>query len=337
MKLNGSIGTGYLRVALLLTVTILLAIVGVAKAQTPETLDLGTANIHVLHVRGNIYMLIGAGCNITVDVGERYIIVVDTGLPQFADEVVATIRKISKLPIMFIANTTSDADHTGGNAKLFAAGGALPNATTGFAREDEKDLTRLHLLPGGTIITTFNASSRTKEQAGMQTAVTFGREGFKLYDAEPVIFYNMGRAHTDGDSMVFFRSSDVISAGELYTTTSYPVIETENGGSIDGYLDSLNDLLALLVPKEKEEGGTYVIPGRGYLSDRADVANYRDMVTVIRARIADMIRKGMTLQQVMAAKPTMDYDGIYGAEDGRKFTEVVYGDLAKGIAPQARK
>jgi len=171
----------------------------------------------------------------------------------------------------------------------------------------------------------------------MQTAVTFGREGFKLYDAEPVIFYNMGKAHTDGDSMVFFRSSDVISAGELYTTTGYPVIETENGGSIDGYLDSLNDLLALLVPKEKEEGGTYVIPGHGYLSDRADVANYRDMVTVIRARIADMIRKGMTLQQVMAAKPTMDYDGIYGVEGGRKFTEVVYGDLAKGIAPQARK
>jgi len=337
MTLNGSIGNGSLRVALLLAITILLAVTGVAKAQTPETLDLGTANIHVLHVRVNIYMLIGAGCNITVDVGDRYIIVVDTGLPQFADEVVATIRKISKLPIMFIANTTSDSDHSGGNGKLYMTGGALPNATTGFAREDEKDLTRLHLLPGGTIITTFNASSRTKEQAGMQTAVTFGPEGFKLYDAEPVIFYNMGKAHTDGDSMVFFRSSDVISAGELYSTTGYPVIETENGGSIDGYLNALNDMLALLVPKEKEEGGTYVIPGHGYLSDRADVANYRDMVTVIRARIADMIRKGMTLQQVIAAKPTMDYDGIYGADGGRKFTEVVYGDLAKGIDPQSRK
>jgi cyclase len=337
MKLERSIATGKLRAALL-AATILLAATGAVKAQqAPETLELGTANIHVLHVRGNIYMLIGAGCNITVDVGERFIIVVDTGLPQYADEVVATIRKISKLPIMFIANTTSDADHTGGNAKLYMAGGALPNATTGFAREDEKDLTRLHLLPGGTLITTFNASSRTKEQSGMQTAVTFGPEGFKLYNAEPVIFYNMGKAHTDGDSMVFFRSSDVISSGELYVTTGYPDIETENGGSIDGYLDSLNDLLALLVPKEKEEGGTYVIPGHGYLSDRADVANYRDMVTVIRARIADMIRKGMTLQQVMAAKPTMDYDGIYGADGGRKFTEVVYGDLAKSIGPQSRK
>lgn len=337
MKLNRSIGIGSFRVPFILTVMIFLSTTGVAKAQAPETLDIGTANVHVLHVRGNIYMLIGAGCNITVDVGERFIIVVDTGLPQFADEVIETIRKISKLPIMFIANTTSDEDHTGGNAKFFKAGGALPNATTGFAREDEKDLTRLHLLPGGTIITTFNASGRTKEQVGMQTAVTFGREGFKLYNAEPVIFYNLGKAHTDGDSMVFFRSSDVISAGELYTTTGYPVIESENGGTIDGYLDSLNDMLALLVPKEKEEGGTYVIPGHGYLSDRADVANYRDMVTVIRARIADMIRKGMTLQQVMAAKPTMDYDGIYGAEGGRKFTEVVFGDLVKGIAPQARK
>ena len=339
MRWNISIGTRKLQAAILLGAAFLFVFAGVANARMPEPQESASSkqNIQVMHVRNGVYMIVGAGCNITLDVGEKYIIIVDTGLAKYSDEVLAEIRKISNLPIMFVANTTSDPDHTGGNGKFFNAGGALPNATMGFAREDEKDLTRLHLLPGATLITTFNASGRTKENTGMVTAVTFGHEGFKLYNAEPVIFYHMGKAHTDGDSIVFFRSSDVIVSGELYDPTGYPDIQPENGGTIDGYIDSLNDLLAMLVPKEKEEGGTYVIPGHGYLSDRADVANYRDLVTIIRARIADMIRKGMTLDQVIAAKPTLDYDGIYGADGGRKFTEIVYRDLAKDITPQKRK
>jgi glyoxylase-like metal-dependent hydrolase (beta-lactamase superfamily II) len=339
MTWNGPIRKNSLRPRLSLAVAILFACAGVAGAKDPAgtaPVD-GTEHVHVLPVRGNVYMLAGAGANITVQVGEKYVIVVDTGLPQFADEVIATIRQITKLPIMFVANTTSDADHIGGNNKIFAAGGALPNATAGFAREEEKDKTRLKLLPGATFMYTFNASNRMPDWNGKTNAVTFGREGFKLYNGESAVFYHMGKAHTDGDSMAFFRASDVISSGDIYSTTSYPVIESENGGTIDGYLDSLNDLLELLVPKEGEEGGTYVIPGHGHLSDRADVVNYRDMVTIIRGRIEAMIKKGMTLDQVKAANPTLDYDGIYGAESGQKFTEVVYHDVAKYTKPQGRR
>jgi len=119
-----------------------------------------TKDIHVLNVRGNVYMLVGAGCNITVQVGEAFVVVVDAGLPQFSDEVIATIRKLSSLPIMFLGNTSSDADHTGGNAKLVPAGGALPNATMGFSREDEKDTTRLKLFPGATIVASLNTVHR---------------------------------------------------------------------------------------------------------------------------------------------------------------------------------
>jgi len=313
-----------------------LASAAVSNARKPALDDSSadTKDVHVLNVRGNVYMLVGAGCNITVQVGEAFVVVVDAGLPQFSDEVIATIRKLSNLPIMFLGNTSSDADHTGGNAKLVPAGGALPNATMGFSREDEKDTTRLKLFPGATIVASLNTVNRTEEEAGKITAIGFESEGFKLYNNEPVAFYHMAKAHTDGDSIVLFRSSDVVSVGDIFTTVSYPVIETSNGGTVSGFLDAINDLIEILVPKYGEEGGTYVIPGHGHLSDRADVVNYRDMVTMIQGRVQDMVKSGMTLEQVQAAKPTLDFDGIYGADGGRKFTEIVYRELTRKPGPK---
>jgi glyoxylase-like metal-dependent hydrolase (beta-lactamase superfamily II) len=204
----------------------------------------------------------------------------------------------------------------------------------GFSREEEKDASRLKLFPGATIVATLNTVNRTEEQVGKTTAIGFESEGFKLYNNEPVVFYEMAKAHTDGDSIVFFRSTDVVSAGDIFTTTSYPDIEPENGGTVSGFLDALNDLIDILVPKYGEEGGTYVIPGHGHLSDRADVVNYRDMVTMICGRIQDMVKNRMTLDQVEAAKPTLDFDGIYGADGGRKFTEIVYHELTKKPGPK---
>jgi glyoxylase-like metal-dependent hydrolase (beta-lactamase superfamily II) len=133
--------------------------------------------------------------------------------------------------------------------------------------------------------------------------------------------------------VVFFRGSEVVSVGDLFSTTGYPVIESDKGGSIDGFVDALNQIISLLVPRENEEGGTYVVPGHGHLCDRNDVVNYRDMVTIIRGRIQDMIKKDMTLEQVKAAKPTFDYDPVYGAKSGPwttdMFVEAVYRDLTR--------
>jgi cyclase len=315
------------------------SIVGIAKAQDPglEVAKAGSKHIQALHVRGNVYMLTGAGCNITVQVGEQYVIIVDAGLPQFTDEVIDTIRQLTSLPIMFLGNTAFDPEYTGGNAKLFRAGWALPNATRGFAREEEKDPSRLKLLPGTTIVASLDTVNRTKEEAGKTGAITFGREGFKLYNNESVFFYRMPKAHTDGDAMALFRASDVVSAGPIFSTTAYPVIDSENGGTVDGYIDALNELIDLLVPKYGEEGGTYVVPGQGHLSDRADVVNYRDMVTIIRSRVQYMAKKGMTLEQIEAAKPSLDYDGIYGVEGGVKYIEAVYRDFSRGLEMGKRK
>ena len=131
--------------------------------------------------------------------------------------------------------------------------------------------------------------------------------------------------------MVYFRGSDVIAAGDIFRMDGYPIIDIERGGNIQGVIDGLNRILDMSIAEFRTEGGTMVIPGHGRLTDSADVAYYRDMVTIIRDRIQDMIKKGMTLQQIKAAKPTQDYDPRYGSNTGPyttdMFIEAVYQSL----------
>ena len=138
-------------------------------------------------------------------------------------------------------------------------------------------------------------------------------------------------AHTDGDTMVFFRRSDVISTGDIFVTNHYPIVDMERGGNIQGVIAGLNRIIEIAIPADLQEGGTMVIPGHGRLCDVADVVFYQEMVTIIRDRVQDMINRGMTLEQVKAAKPTMDYDGRYGSDTGRwttdMFVEAVYKSL----------
>jgi glyoxylase-like metal-dependent hydrolase (beta-lactamase superfamily II) len=301
------------------------------------------AKVHMMHVQGNVYMLVEPGLNnITVQVGETFIVVVDTGVAELGEDAIAAIQSISDLPILFIANTSSDADHIGGNAKFSAAGWALPNADApGRDPEVSAAAINARLEPGATIIGHANTMARViVGNLAKNTSVTYGDEGSKIFNKEPVIFSHVRAAHTDGDSTVFFRGSEVVSAGELFSPMRYPDIETDKGGSINGEIDALNDIIALMVPKDNEEGGTYIIPGHGWLCDRNDVVNYRDMLTIVRGRIQDMVRKGMKLDQVKAAKPSFDYDPLYGASSGPwapdKFVETVYHEIAKDKVQQGK-
>ena len=139
-------------------------------------------------------------------------------------------------------------------------------------------------------------------------------------------------AHTDGDTIVFFRRSDVISAGDIFVTNGYPIVDLNRGGNIQGVIAGLNKIIELAIPADEQEGGTMVIPGHGRLCDVADVVFYQEMVTIIRDRIQDMINKGTTLEQVKAAKPTLDYDPRYGTNTGfwttDMFVEAVYKSLS---------
>jgi hypothetical protein len=153
----------------------------------------------------------------------------------------------------------------------------------------------------------------------------------EYFNGEAVIVYNAPAANTDGDSIVYFRRSEVIAAGAVFSTISYPAIDVAGGGSIQGVIDGLNQILDLAVAEYRAQGGTWVIPGRGRLSDTADVASYRNMLTMIRDRVKDLKDKGQTLAQVTAARPTMDFDGRYGATTGTwttdMFVEAVYRSL----------
>jgi hypothetical protein len=167
-----------------------------------------------------------------------------------------------------------------------------------------------------------------------QPTDTYFDEFHKLpeyFNGEAVIVYHEPSANTDGDSIVFFRHSEVISAGNIFSTVSYPFIDLEKGGTLQGVINGLNHILDLAVAEYRSQGGTWIIPGRGRLSDTADVASYRNMLSIVRDRVQDLIDKGMTIEQVKAARPTMDFDGRYGSDTGSwttaMFIEAVYKSL----------
>ena len=296
----------------------------IRQAQVPND-----GEVHVVPVQGNVYMLVGAGGNIAVQIGDEGVLVVDTGTAPMSEKVLAAIRKLSDKPLRYIVNTHFHPDHTGGNLTIGKAG----STTRGGATE---------------IIAHENVLNRMSAPAGKQsptpteawpTDTFFPEEKDFFFNEEAVMLYHDGAAHTDGDTIVFFRRSDVVVAGDIFITTGYPVIDSQNGGSVYGIINGLNRILDLTVPKHEQEGGTMIIPGHGKLSDESEVLEYRDMVVIIKERIEDMVKRGMTVEQVKAAKPSLDYDLHYGAETGpwttAMFIEAVYRDVSKAAAKPA--
>jgi cyclase len=283
------------------------------------------STVQILHVQGRVHMVVGAGSNITVQLGDNGIVLVDSGLPQMSVEVLAAIRTLSQKPIEFVINTSDDLDHTGGNHNLAQAGHFI----SGMAGEN----------PGASIVSQIGVLNRMTAASGKDAVApelwptdTYDNDRWALFNDEAIVLEHLRAAHTDADSIVFFRRSDVVSTGDIFTPDRYPMLDLAKGGSINGEIDALNRLLGIIVPRADEEGGTYVIPGHGRICDRAAVSNYRDMVTIVRDRIADSVKNGLSLEQVKASKPTLDYDGIYGADSGpwttNMFIEAVYRDLS---------
>ncbi len=282
--------------------------------------------IDVLHVQGNVYMIGGAGGNIAVQVGDLGVLVSDTGNGKYTDQVLAAIRKLSDKPIQYIFNTTLDREQTGGNAALRKAGVTITGANV--TAEIADATVGAQIIAHEKMLDRMSAPSGKKpaEPTDAWPTETYIKGQKEVYfNEEPVTAIYQPKAITDGDSFVFFRRSDVVATGEIFTTAGYPKIDLANGGSINGEIDALNNLLDLVIPKHEEEGGTYVIPGHGRICDEYDVLEYRDMITMIRDRVQDAIKRGMTLDQVKKANFTVDFDARYGPGDA--FVETVYKSL----------
>ena len=293
-----------------------------AQAQPrPQTPSAAPAdNVEVVPVTSDVYMIGGAGSNITVNVGPQGLFVVDTGPAAASARVVAAIRSISDKPIRYIVNTSADLDHVGGNIDVNKLGQAIKS--------------REVIDENATIVAFETVLKRVSAPTGQQsplpaaawptTTFTTPQQDY-AFNNQAIQLYHLPAAHSDGDTVVFFRRSDVVATGDLFDKTRYPVIDVAKGGSITGEIDAINWLLDLIVPGEKEEGGTMVIPGHGRLCDESEVMEYRDMLTIVRDRVKAMVEKGMTLEQVKAARPTFEYDPEYGPGDA--FVEAVFRGL----------
>jgi cyclase len=301
-----------------------------------QSRDFADVEIEVLQVRDNIYMLVGEGGNITVQTGSDGVLLVDTQYAPLSDRILARIRELSHAPLRYILNTHHHADHTGGNANLRAAGRTEVGGNVGGDIADAGE--------GAAIIAHENAllrmvspeSGEPAPAAGWPTLTYFTPHRDLWFNGEGVRMIHQPAAHTDGDSIVFFRRSDVISTGDVYVTSMYPFIDVANGGSIQGVIAAANNLVELIIPEYGQDGGTLVIPGHGRLSDIGDVINWREMLTIIRDRIQAMIDRGMTLEEVQAARPTQDYDARWGRDSGfwttTQFVEAVYRNLSEAQA-----
>ena len=296
--------------------------------QHPSTI---TAGLETIQVRPNVYVIFGAGANVTVHVGEDGLALVDSGSVDRADELLKALKLISPRPIRLIINTSADADHVGGNAVIGSTG--VPVSPDPFARENH-----------ATVLAHENVLRRMSAPTGspspfptkMWPTETFTSRFRPLYiNDDSVQVIRQTGAHSDGDIMVLFRKADVVVTGDVVDLRQFPFIDRARGGSIQGELEALNRLLTEFVvpngPQVLKPGGTMVVPGHGYVSDYGEVVEYRDMLTVITDIIRDMIEKGMTLDQVKAANPTRGYRGRYGHDTGPwttdLFVEAIYQSL----------
>ena len=302
--------------------------------------ELDSSGLDVLRLRPNFYMIAGAGGNIAVQIGSDGVVLVDAGSASASTQVLAALRKITELPIRYIINTSADADHVGGNGNLSKAGltiftNLLGNPALAAAMTNNGGAS---IMAHDSVLRRMSAptgkAAAYPVEAWPNEAFYQKRKAIRMNEEAIEVLYQPA-AHSDADSMVFFRGSDVVVAGDVLDTTRFPVIDLANGGSIQGEIDALNRLIELAVPPTPfiyKGVGTYVIPGHGRICEQQDVVEYRDMVVIVRDVIADLIKQGKTLEQIKEASPALPYERQYGSQTGdwttNAFVEAVYKSLS---------
>jgi glyoxylase-like metal-dependent hydrolase (beta-lactamase superfamily II) len=310
---------------------------GRTAAQEP-----GAGGVSVVQLRSNFYLIAGAGGNIVVQTGPEGVIVVDSGSTDRADRVLAEIRRLTPLPIRYIINTSMEADHVGGNEKLAKAGLSILAGNIVAGAGLSEDL--ITNGGGASVLAHENVLTRMSAPTGRQSLFplafwptkTFAFHQYSMYlNGEGIQVIHQPAAHTDGDTIVFFRRGDVIATGDIIDTTRFPVIDVKRGGTIQGEIDALNRLMDISIhnlPIQWYGDRTLLVPGHGHVYDKLDLLEYRDAITIVRDRIQSLIAEGKSLDQVKAANPTLGYRSQYGTDAGPwttdMFVEVIYRELS---------
>lgn len=288
----------------------------VTELQRPRRVDYGKrADIEVIKVKGDVYLLAGAGTHVVVQVGPQALFVVDTATADMSDKLLAAIKTISPLPIRFVVNTSADADHVGGNERFAKSAGDNVNA---FLQQSA----RVYATEAAYARMTNPKDGSAPQPTAIWPTDSFSSPLKSLYNGEPIELIRRPNAHTDGDLMVFFRTSDVLVTGELFATDRYPVIDAKHGGTLDGIIGALNQAIDIAIPEYNSMGGTMVIPASGPIANEIDLVEYRDGLSIIGDRVTQRVLEGRTLDQVKAEGVSLDYDGIYGATSGPWTTDM---------------
>ena len=305
-------------------------------AWKPAIQTAGDGQVHVQPVRDTIYLLIGAGGNITVSAGDDGILMVDGGTAAMSDKVLAAVRTISNGPIRYLINTNEREEYSGSNETIAAAGETIP-----FRPNETIQIQGYIGTNRATVISYLSVYERMSAPTGKVAPraeaawpdATYSTPQKKLhFNGEPIVIMHQPSA-TDGNSLVHFRRADIVSVGDLIDLTTYPFIDLNAGGSVQATLQGLNRLIDITVPGKQSEDGTLVIPGHGRIADQPDVVYYYEMLSIVRDRVQDMIARGLTLPQVHAARPTRDFDLRYSRNTGvwttEEFVAAVYQSLKK--------
>ena len=293
----------------------------------------------VIPVQGSVFLIGGAGANIAMQIQNDGVLLVDAGAEAAADKVVAEVKRYAPRTLRYIINTSASMENTGGNEKV-AKGGAAPPAA-GNVGGQAFNGAGAPILAFETVLNRMSApvgQTASRPTDAWPTDTFFTAKKNLWFNNEAIEMWHQPAAHSDGDLIVFFRRSDVIAAGNLLSADRFPFIDADKGGSLQGIIDGLNRIVGAAVPQYNQQGGTRIIGGHGRVYNQTDVVEYRDMSTIIRDRVTTMVKKGMTLEQVKAAKPTLEYDGQYGqvaSWNTDAFLGEVYKELTKPAAAPA--
>ena len=257
--------------------------------------DFSSVEVIPHHVAGSVYYLEGRGGNIGLSIGEDGIIMIDDQFAPLTEKIVAAIRSLSDGEIRFLINTHVHGDHTGGNENLGNMGVLI------LARDE----IRVRLAQ--------QAPAAALPVLTYSDAITIHLNGEEVY-AFPV-----PPAHTDGDTFIHFKDSDVVHTGDVFRTTAFPVIDTNNGGTLKGTLEALGRLIGVAGPNTK------ILPGHGVVSNREDVMGFRDMLLDVSGQVEELLARNMSYEQVAAADPTAAYNAQYGDPD--RFLRALYTEL----------